>query len=176
MKFMNKRGDIASIIYIVIFIFIAGLTMFLLNHLNQAMYGEIISHINNTESATSNYTNAANVLGKIKTKDMYMWDYAFLGLFIGSLIAIGISAYSTRISPIFFWIYGILSLIVLALGTILSTLWQNFAADPEFAVTLTHYSIMNAILGTYYPLIVTAVVVLSMIILFGKPPGQEGYT
>jgi hypothetical protein len=33
----------------------------------------------------------------------------------------------------------------------------------------------NAILGSYYPLIVVAIIVIGMGILFGKPPGREGF-
>lgn len=61
------------------------------------------------------------------------------------------------------------------MGVMLSNIWQEAAADPEFAVTLTRFPITNAILGSYFPLIVTGIIVLAMLFIFGKPPGQEGY-
>ena len=104
-----------------------------------------------------------------------MWDYAFLGIFMGCMIAIGVSAYAVRISPIFYWVYGLMSLFVLAMGVLLSNAWQELAAEPEFAVTLTRFTIMNTMLGSWFPTIVTAIIILFMIVLFGKSPGQEGF-
>ena len=119
-----------------------------------------------------NDTEALDTLDTIKTKDQSIWDWAFLGIFLGSILAICLSAWAIRISPIFFWIYGILSLIVLAMGVILSNIWQEFAIEGTFTETIANFPITNAILGTYYPLVVTLIIVIMMGLLFGKPPQE----
>jgi len=68
-----------------------------------------------------------------------------------------------------------LSLVGLVLAVIASNIWQEMAANPEFATTITRFPIMDAILGTYYPTFIIGVVVVVMILLFGKGPtgGRE---
>lgn len=167
---MNKRGDVASIIYVVMFLAIVGILIFLIVHLNITLFQEIESTLNDTEyNDTEAMTQAITFEEKNASS---IWDYAFLGIFFGVLIAIALSAYAVRISPIFYWVYGAISLMVLVMGVVLSNLWQGMAAEAEFATTITHFPIMNAMLGTYYPLVVTAIIIVSMVILFGKPSEQ----
>lgn len=163
---MNKKGDFATIVYVVIFLFVIGVVFLFMNKLNQSIFTELGNNLNETYG----HTQAMTTLEHIKSRDLVVWDYAFLGIFFGCLMAIGLTAYAVRISPIFYWIYGIMSLTVLALGVILCNIWQEYAADPEFAAEILRFPIMNTILGTYYPLVATAIIILTMIFLFGKPP------
>lgn len=167
---MNKKADIASIIYIVIFIFVVGLVLFLVSHMNNLLFSGLENALGNSTTGTG--TEALVVTSQIKASDALIWDYAFLGIFMGSLIAIGLSAYAVRISPVFFWIYGLLSLVVLALGVMLSNTWQSWAGSPEFATSILRFPITNMILGTWYPTIVTGILVVAMGLIFGKP--REG--
>jgi len=173
LKKMNKKGDIVSIIYIIIFLAVIGIILFFISDINYRIFNEF----NNTLKDTSrNTTYVDDVLSKTVRTNNSAWDYAFLGIFVGSLIAIVLSAYAVRISPVFYWIYGILALVMLALGTILSNVWQEMVSDPELAITITRFPITNAILGGYYPIVTVVIVVMAMVIIFGKPPGrEEGY-
>ena len=173
MKLNSKKGDIASLIYVVMFIAIMGVVIFIITHLNVELFGELVDTINDSHIANDNNESVIRA-EEFRTKNAgRLWDYAFLGIFFASIIAIALSVYAVRISPVFFWVYGILSLFVLRLGAILSNLWQALAADPEFATTITQFPITNTILGTYYPLVVTGVIIITMGILFGKPPSQQ---
>lgn len=168
----NKQGDIESIIYIVIFLFVLGIVLFFVSHINNELYSELNSSLHDSDRNT---TQTEEVIKQVNTSNSIVWDYAFLGLFIGSLIAIGLSAYAVRISPVFYWVYGIMSLIVLGVGTILSNIWQDTVADPEFTTTLLRFPITNSLLGTYYPVIVTGIIIFSMLLIFGKPPSRDQY-
>jgi len=173
MRLENKKGDIASIIYIVIFLFVVAIALLFISHLNDEIYSELDTALNSTHGENIS-SEVRNTLIKSQTINREVWDWAFLGIFMGSLLAIGLSAYAVRISPIFYWVYALLSLVVLALGIILSNIWQDMAADAEFAVTIARFPITNAILGSYFPMVVTAITILAMIIIFGKLPGREG--
>jgi len=170
----NKRADFESVVYVVIFLVVIGMAIFTINHLNVEIFTELETHINDSGYED---TEAMTQAGKfLDSNTSNAWDYGFLAIFFGSLMAIALSAYAIRISPVFYWVYGILSIFVLGLGTILSNIWQELAADPTFATTLTRFPIMNTLLGTYYPLMVTVIIVVMMGILFGKPSGQgEGF-
>lgn len=166
----NKKGDLASMIFIVVFLFLIGTIFLFITHLNNEIFTEINQSIIDVDLNTT-YTTA--VIDKTVTSNNSVWDYAFLGVFMGCLIAIGLSAYAIRISPVFYWIYGIMSLVVLAAGVMLSNVWQDLASDSAFTVTITRFPITNALLGTYYPLAVTAIIIIMIGILFGKPPQSQ---
>jgi len=169
--FNNKRGDFATIVYVVIFLFIIGTVIFIISHMNNEIFTEIQTNINTTDYQD---TEAYTAIGSfIDSNASSIWDYAFLGIFFGSLIAIGLSVYAIRISPAFYWVFGVMSLMVLGLGVVLSNAWQEVAGEAEFAVTLTRFPITNALLGTYYPLVTTAIIILTMVLLFSKPKGQQ---
>lgn len=168
----DKKGDIASIIYITIFLAIAGIMIFLVTHLNIILFTEIENNLNGTSKY--NGTEAQIVASDmVDMNNGRMWDYAFLGIFMGCLLSIGLSAYAVRISPIFYWVYGMMAIIVLVLGTALSNFWQDFATEAEFTSTINNFPITNTLLGSYYPMVITAVVIIAMIILFGKPPSNN---
>lgn len=170
----NKRGDIESIFFVVIFLAVIGFVLFLMSHLNQEIFGELSQNLE--KNSTANYTKSVEVVEDFKSRDAVIWDYAFLGIFMGSLIALGLTAYAIRISPVFYWIYGVMSLLVLGTGVILSNIWQEMAVEPEFASTLSNFPIMNLLLGNFYPLAVTGIIIIAMVIIFGKPAGrEEGY-
>jgi len=168
----NKRADFASILFVVVFLFVIGVVFFFTTHFKNEIYTKLQTELNTSEYNT---TEGYGVIETWKTAEIYAWDYAFLAVFIGSLIALGLMAYAIRISPVFFWIYALMSLVILVSGVIASNIWQDVAAEPEFATTLTYFPITDAILGSYYPLIVVVIIVFGMGILFGKPPSQEGY-
>jgi len=169
---LNKKADIASIVFVVILLFTMAVLFFLMNHINNEIFTEIDLTLNETEDWVD--TEASTTVTEIQRTDNIIWDYAFLGVFMGVLIVLGLTAYAVRISPIFYWIYGIMSLVVLGIGVILSNIWQDMSVDPEFAVTITRFPMTDAILGSYFPLVVTAIIIVGMIILFGKSPKQEG--
>jgi len=163
---MNKRGDIPSLLFAVIMLFTIGVLFFFGNHVNNAFMEKfdevLIDDYNNTV--------ALDTLRDIQDVENSVWDYAFLALMFAMFLSLILTAFATRISAAFYWLYGIISMIVLLTGTILSNMWQELAANSEFAVTIGRFPIMNSLLGSYYPIVVAGMIFLLMIILFGKIP------
>lgn len=163
---LKKGADVASIIFVVIAIFIIGLLFFFTNHLNNELYSSFDKFFN--ESSTINNSEAHQTLRNIQQADNSVWDFAFLAATILLFMVLILTAFSTRISVAFYWIYAVLSIIILALGVILSNMWQEVVTQPIFVDTITRFPITNAILGTYYPTLVTGIVIIGIIVLFGK--------
>ena len=161
-------------IFGVMIIFIVGIIFFFISHLAAQIYEQIEETV--TEPKYNNSV-ADQVIGDlIDVETSRLWDYAFLFMFFGVFIVLAMTAFATRISAVFFWIYGIISLVVLALSAMLSNIWQEIAATPEFAVTIQRFPIMDTLLGTYYPTVMTGMIMFFMILLFGKTPeGQGGF-
>lgn len=169
----DKKGDIESIIFIVVMLFVIGVVFLLTNDLTHKLLTKMEGTLNSSESLNSTYT--LDRVQTIRDKNDYVWDYGFLVLFMGSLLALGLTAYSSRISPVFFWFYVILCMVVLALGVILSNTWQELASNSAMAEVIVRFPITNFILGTYYPTIITGVIMFVIGLLFGKTPdNQEG--
>jgi len=171
---MNNKGDIPSIIYVVIAIFAVGVLFFFMNNITNKIYSGYEDFLESNPDY--NDTEAHTIITDIKEADNDVWDYAFLFIVIGMFMALMFTAFSTRISAIFFWVYVFLSILILFLGVMFSNIWQKMAANPEMATTLTRFPITNTILGTYYPTLVTTVIMVVMILLFGKfPSAERGY-
>lgn len=169
---MNKKGDFESMLYMVIMIFIIGFIFIFVNKLNNQMSVEMEGVLNSSSSLMN--SSAIDVVKEIRSVENNAWDYGFLALYIGTLAALCVTAYSTRISPVFFWVYGLLSLGILAVGVMLSNTWQEAAASSQMAETITRFPITNFLLGSYAPLAVTVMIIIVMILLFGKTPEAKG--
>jgi len=169
---MNKKGDIPSILYAIVAIAVVGIIILFASHMNNAVYTAFGDYFE--DSPKYNNSIAHDTVVEINTKENALWDYVFLGIAMGYLLITALSAYSTRISPIFYWIYGILTMVGIALSVMLSNAWQEMANEPVFADTIARLPITNLFLGNYYPTVATALIVLSMILLFGKNPNEGG--
>ncbi|MBE3128081.1 MAG: hypothetical protein IMZ60_00170 [Actinobacteria bacterium] len=168
---LNKRGQIAGVILAVVTLFVVAVILIFMNTLNKEVYDKFDKYMN--ESPSYNGTEAHDVVQKLqKVESGRIWDYVFLAVFIGMLLQMIVLAFASRTNVLFFWIYVILALVILVIGTVLSNIWQEVALQPAFTETMTRFTITNTILGTYYPTIITAFVFLGMIFIFGKFPGQ----
>ena len=154
-------------------VFIIGLVLFFLSHFNKEIYDGFDKYF---EDSDYNETEAHQALEKFQTiEGTNIWDYAFLAIFIGLMIQMLLFSFATRINIAFYWIFALVGIMILIVGTVLSNVWQEVAANPVFTDTVLRFPIANMLLGTYYPIAVTAFLFLGMIILFGKSPDKEGF-
>ena len=168
---MNKKGDAQSIILLIVSLFIIGIIIFFFNHIDDQLFSALSKNLE--ANPNFNNTEATRALSDIHEADNSVWDYAFLAIVFGYFLALMLSSFSTRISAVFYWIYGLIAIIGLILAVGLSNIWQTAAEKPEFAETILRFPIMDTILGSYYPIFITIIVVISMILLFGKPAGSD---
>jgi len=165
----NKRGQFESVLLVVVTIFIIGIILFFFNHMNKKIYDELDEYFEGEEDY--NDTQAHKALQKVQTVEGgRIWDYAFLAIFIGLIVQIVMFSFATRINIAFYWIMALLDIPILIVGVVLSNVWQEMAANAEFATTLLRFPITNLLLGTYYPIAVTVLIFFASIILFGKKP------
>jgi hypothetical protein len=170
-KIDNKRGQIQSFIFVIASIFAVAVVLFFLNHLFDSVYSELDVYF---EDSKYNNTEAHIALEDYQTSTNELWDYVFLGLTMGYILLLMLTAFSTRIHPAFYLIYIVISLIGFVVGIMLSNTWISLAEDPVFSQTLDRFPITNLLLGSYYPTFMIVILVLFLIILFGKPPGELG--
>jgi len=167
---INKKAQFASILLVIITIFIIGIILFFFNRLNNELYDSLDEYFNDSEDY--NQSEAHQAVQDIRTVENSVWDYAFLAIFIGLLIQIVMFSFATRINIAFFWIMIIINIPLLIVGVVLSNIWQEVVANAEMVTTLARFPITNTLLGTYYPMVLTILFFLVAIVLFGKRPGE----
>lgn len=165
----EKKGDIESLIYVIIALFVGGVMIFFFSHFNNELYTSIEAEINETY----NHTEGFATLKELETSNSNIWDYAFILLFVGHVMALGFTAWFVRVSPIFYWIYFLMAIFVLIAGVTVSNTWQDIVADQEFTTTLARFPMTNYILGEHFMIIETAIIAFTLIILFAKPAGGQ---
>jgi len=140
--------------------------------MNEKIYTALDDYM---EDSDLNQTEAHMVLEDIQgIEQSNIWDYVFLAIFIGLMIQMLIFSFASKMNIAFFWIFIILAIVILGVGVILSNIWQETVSNPEFSETILRFPITNALLGSYFPLVIVAILFLGMIIMFGKFPGQDG--
>jgi len=156
---------------VVVTIVIIGIILLFMNHFNEKIYTSLDEYMEDSDYNQTEAHQATEDFQEIEQS--HIWDYVFLAIFIGLMIQMLIFSFASKINIAFFWIFVLLGIIILIVGVVLSNIWQEVASNPEFAETILRFPIANALLGTYYPTAIVAILFLGMIILFGKFPGQE---
>ena len=168
---INKKAQFESKILAVIMIFVIGVILIFFNRVNVELYESLDGYFNESEDYNDSLAHQTNT--KILSIETSIWDYVFLAVFVGIIIQIILFSFATRISLAFYWLSVLIDLPLLILGVILSNIWQNIAANPEFTETIARFPITDMILGSYYPIGVVFIIFLTSIVLFGKRPGDS---
>lgn len=172
MKRWNSKGQLESALLAVVMIFVIGLVIFLFSHVFDSMYTQLDNYFNSTTKY--NVSEARTAIQDIQNAERSSWDYATIAIVIGLIIQLIVLSYATRISIVFYWLYIISSLIILTVGAVLSTTWDNLVANPAFVDTIARFPITDAILGSRFMLITSSLIIMTaVIVIFGKRPGEE---
>lgn len=167
----NKRGQFESVLIVVISMFIIGMVLFFMNHFDKQIYDKYDEYLGNNTDLSG--TEAHVAIRDIRDlEETNIWDYAFLAIFVGLMIQLLLFSFATRINIAFYWLFAILGIIILIVGVMLTATWQELSINPEFGTTLARFPITNTLLGTYFTWVISFIVMISMIILFGKRPSE----
>ena len=130
--FKNKKGaDIPSVIFIILMLFGVAFMFVAMTDISNKIFVAFGSTLNN--SADFQDSVAVETLSTIEASNLRVWDYAFLAIALSSLLVLGVTAFSTSISPVFYWVYGILAMLLLALSAMISNMWQSLAVQPSYS-------------------------------------------
>jgi len=170
--FSNKKGQIGSVILAVVLLFVIAIIFFFSSH----VFGQLYGSLNDQLKANPDYNNsvAQQAIAGIEEVEQSIWDYAILAVVFGIVIQLIIFSFATRTSPVFYWLFMLVGLVILVVGAVLSNIWQTIAEKPEFATTVLQFPMTDAILGNGFVLfIISTILLISIIVLFGKG-GEEG--
>lgn len=164
---MNKKGsDIPSIIYAIGVIFAIGIMLVVMSFLALQIYQQLNTTLN--DNPRINATQANITLTEIQDFEQSMWDYFFLAIVMAYVISMVILAFTTPTNPWLFAIFVVFGSLGLFIGVVLSNAWELFAQQNILSSTIDRFPITDLLLNNFYPLFITMILVLVMIMLFGK--------
>lgn len=169
----SQKTEFESTLLVVIMLVATGVIIVFMSHVNHMFYSKMEKYLAGHEKY--NNTEAHRVAQDIvRVEESSMWDYASLFILMGLIANMLIFSFATRISPVFFWLFVLMSTTIVFTAVILSNIWQTWSANPEFAETIQRFPITNALLGNYLVPIALGVIFLGLIVLFGKMPPELG--
>lgn len=156
---MNKKGNVFDSAYVAIYLFAGAMVV-----ITGAVAWNQISP-NLKQSFKSDLAQDVLVVGD----NIYpQFDYVYLGLIIGLIIFVVMSAMLVKTHPIFF----VMSIIVLAIvGVItpqMSNAFSQFRSQEAINTTSSDFPIVNYTMNNL-PLIICIVGIVIIIFLYGKP-------
>ena len=164
---MNKRGsDIPSIMFTIVILFAIGITIVVVSNLALQIYQGFSTTFDNNPLIASSTAN--DTLTTIIGFEQSMWDWFFLAIVFGYLLSMVMLAFVTPTNPWFFPIFVIVGTIGLFVGVALSNAWEKFAESPVLSGTIDRFPITDTILNNFYPLFITIMIALVLVMLFGK--------
>ena len=169
---MNNKGQLQSTVLAVFLVFAIGIVVFFFGDVFFRLFTEL-----NVAVTTNPAINSTLTAETTETAvDLYAtaWDYVTVAVMIGILISLITTAFLTRISPAFYWIYILFGIIIVIAGSMFSVLWQTITEQSIYADAVTRYPMTDAILGNNFILIaVSLFVILAIIFIFGKGGGSD---
>ena len=152
----NKKGDAASLLVMVIMLFVLGIAAVLFSH----FFLDTMEAMKDIDGISNNTINSITT---VENQTIPLLDYLFLFTFIGILIAIVISSIFIDSHPAVIFIFIILLAIAIMVAAIFSNAFDEIGNQEELAPTYNQFS-MTRNLMNIYPLLILVAGIISGII------------
>lgn len=169
---VNKKAQIQSTLAAIMLIFAVGVVVFLFGDIFYRFFVELSATAGNVTVMNNNATR--ETLDRAVNLYATSWDYVTLAVMFAVLISLIFLSYMTRVTPFFYWIYILFSLVVVIVTSLLSEVWTTITTQAVYADAVLRYPITNLILGRMFVTITFLVTVILVIaFMFGKGGGNE---
>jgi hypothetical protein len=160
----NKKGDISSLIFIIVIvlalalfsIFISYFANQLTTNLKETAAEAGVTDIRVNETMDSMQTNVTD-----------MFDYLWFAIFIGLVIAMIIFSFLVPTHPIFFPIFVIVWVISIVISGPVANIWLNATVNTALNQTAASYGMMNYIMS-HLPWFIGVIGALMLVVLYAK--------
>lgn len=154
-KRMGKRGNIADLLYVIVFVFVFGIISILAYSIWLDADPKLAA---NLDSDTS-----ANITADAGTAITNL-DYVTVMLVVGLLMATMIGAYFIDTHPVFFVASFLLLILLLIMMPILSNVFGDFTDNPRMAIAAASFDITTSFFEELpkYFMVMAALVLITM--------------
>lgn len=163
MNLEGRRGDVSDGIVFIVILFFLAVSFIVVGFANTK-----ISHIIET-TALNQSDAAAGILQASEKLSSSGINFAFTILFALSILSIMITSFLVRIHPAWFFLYLLFLGIAIFLAVILSNVYGAIEDNAQLAL-ITQQQTMITWVMHHSVKIVIATILLSMVLLFAKPP------
>lgn len=158
---------VRDVVLICVVTFVLGLFCFIMFYTANTMVTEFMDNplINETVGFEQAMDGTTNIIDKL--------DYFVLGVFFAFIIGIMVTAWIVGSHPIFAIAFVIVDVIVIAISTIMSHVWDTVTGTSVFGVTVNSFPILNHLMGNFGAYM-AGVGILALVIMYAKPSGFRG--
>ena len=155
-------SSVRDIILIGVVITILGFAFFSTHKIFNDAYTKLIGieAFNQSQEAVDAVQGSLDITNRM--------DYVIFGVFIAMTLAIIISGWFIAGNPVFSFIYFLLVVIGVVVGSILANTWETATQKAVFGTTITHFPITNNIMLNL-PIYIAVIGFIGMIVVFAKP-------
>lgn len=158
----------SDVVVIAVTLFALGIGFFVVHSILTTTVDTMVANtsvINASETASGMFQTV-----KVTADRM---DYFILAVFIGSVLALIITAWFIGGNPIFMFVYFIVVILAVLLSMLMSNIWEDVSTASVFGTTVSSFPITNHILGLL-PFYITIVGFIGMVAMFAKPYFRSG--
>lgn len=164
----NKKGDIQSIIIMIIILFVIALVCLFFSR----VFLEFLGQFKNIEQIHSN-ENALNTVELVESHTIPWLDYLFFFTFIGISLGIIISSAYVDTSPVFLVIFIIVMIILIVLAGIFANVFYEVGTSSELSSTYDQFILTKAIMSNL-PVALLVIIIITIFVLYGKGKSIAG--
>lgn len=154
-------ADARSVMFAAIIIFVFGISYLSMHYVSNQMYDQIIkmAEMNTSRGMMDIWEGSKAVSERM--------DYVIFGLFIALILGLIITSWFVAGHPIFTFIYALVLIIIVAISSIFSYVWEQ-ALTTVIGASASSFPITNHLISNI-ALYMTIVGFVSIIIMFAKP-------
>lgn len=159
----NKTGDVQSIIIMITVVFALAIGAIVFWKVFLDMSAEWKQN-----PSIKQHNKTVEVMETVEDKGQGLLDLFVFMTLIGLMIGVIISAIYLPSHPAVTGIFIIAMLIAIFLSGIFANVFEKITTTPELASTASQFSLTSLILGSHFPIILTFLFIIVVIVLYGK--------
>ncbi|MHA1225337.1 MAG: hypothetical protein ACTSPV_01175 [Candidatus Hodarchaeales archaeon] len=157
----NKKADFQSLIVGIIVVFGLALGVILFSKVFIAVTDEL-----KTQEDFSNTT--INTIESTQSKTIPLLDFFIFFTLVSIMIGLIVASIYIDVHPALVVVFMIGLVIAVFFSGIFSNVYSEFSSDSEISSTASQFKFTNLILGEHFPIIISVLGVIIIIILYGK--------
>lgn len=165
----NKRGDLVSIVVMIIVVFTLALGAVAF----WKVFTEFTSEFK-TNPRISKHNKTVDVIETVEDKGQNLLDLLVFMTLVGLMVGVIVSAVYLPSHPVVTGVFIVGMLIAIFLSGIFVNVYDEFTEEPEMTATAAGFTFTNLILGEHLPIILTFLLIVVTIILYGKSRNSGG--
>lgn len=165
----QKKGDIFQVLFMIVLVFavaVVGLiTLVLTTNINN--FWDDSGLLNDTAVGTK-------AINKLQDDTPKTTDYAVFLLFVGMNIGLLVGAVRTNFSPVIIILFIFLTLIAIMAAAGVVNMYQGLAQQSTVLPISQQLTLTNFLFSKYFPLVISMICAMIMIVMWGKSGGEFG--